>query len=218
MKSDYILAMSDKLLECRSEHKNKIYIIGNGASQKLFSQSTCNPHRIPKSFGVIGNIRDWIDKDLLLSLIQKRHDILFVFAGNVEVNMQLFMQQVLLEENTIYLGKFTKEKVPYIYKLLGGVLVPYLANDFIRATRPIKIVESIFAGVPVITVPMTGYKQSSFIRFAEDVEEFSRAIDMLLEKPIDIKSEKYLSFVRDNSREHKPGQINTFFSELHTNH
>lgn len=215
-KSDYILAMSDKLLEGRMGQKDKIYIIGNGASQKVFSQSTGEPHRIPKSFGVIGNIRDWIDKDLFLSLIQKRRDILFVFAGNVETNMQSFMQQVLKEENTIYLGKFTKEKVPYIYKLLGGVLVPYLANDFIRATRPIKIVESVFAGVPVITVPMAGYQPSTFIRFAETVEEFSKAIDMLLESPVDIHSAEFLSFVKDNSWEHKAELINTFFKDLHT--
>lgn len=217
-KSDYILAMSEKLLEGRSDQKNKIYIIGNGASQKVFSQSTCNPHRIPKSFGVIGNIRDWIDKELLMGLIKKRRDILFVFAGNIERNMQQFMQQVLKEENTIYLGKFTKEKVPYIYKLLGGVLVPYLANDFIRATRPIKIVESIFAGVPVITVPMSGYQPSSFIRFAEDVEEFSQAIDILLENPIDLQSDEYLLFVKENSWEHKAGLINTFFNKLHTDY
>ena len=215
-KSDYILAMSAKLLECRMEQKDKIYVIGNGASQQVFSPLTSEPHRIPKSFGVIGNIRNWIDEDLLISLIKLRKDILFVFAGNIELSMQSFMQQVLKEENTVYLGKFTKEKVPYIYKLLEGVLVPYLSNDFIRATRPIKIVESVFAGVPVVTVPITGYQPSSFIRFAEDVEEFSQAIDALLENPIDIYSQDYRSFVRDNSWEYKAGQINSIFMELHT--
>lgn len=213
-KSDYILAMSNKLLECRLEYQEKIFVIGNGASQKIFENGKTTLHRIPKSFGVVGNIRDWIDKDLLFGLIQKRRDILFVFAGNIESNMLPFMQQVMKEDNTLYLGKFTKEKVPEIYRLLDGVMVPYLANDFIRATRPIKIVESVFAGVPVITVPMEGYHPASFIRIAEDVDSFSKEMDFVIENPIDLHSEEYLSFIRDNSWENKAEKINSIFNDL----
>lgn len=213
-KSDYILAMSNKLLDCRLEYQDKIFVIGNGALQKVFEKAKSTEHRIPKSFGIVGNIRDWIDKDLLMELIKKRRDILFVFAGNIESNMQPFMQQVLKENNTLYLGKFTKEKVPGIYSLLEGVMVPYLANDFIRATRPIKIVESVFAGVPVITVPMEGYLPASFIRIAEDVDSFSKEMDFVIGHPIDLHSEEYLSFIRDNSWEKKAEKINSIFNDL----
>lgn len=213
-KSDYILAMSKKLLNCRLEYQEKVFVIGNGASQKIFDKAKMTEHRITKSFGVVGNIRDWINKELLIELVKKRRDILFVFAGNIESNMYPFMQQVLKEDNTLYLGKFTKEKIPWIYSLLEGVMVPYLANEFIRATRPIKIVESVFAGVPVITVPMEGYLPASFIRMAEDVESFSKEIDYIIDNPIDLQSEEYLSFIHDNSWEIKAEKINSIFNDL----
>ena len=80
-------------------------------------------------------------------------------------------------------------------------MIPYRHNDFIQATRPIKIVESIMAGVPVVTVPVNGYEKCSFIRFADTIDDFSEEIDYLLEHPINKDSIEYKNFVASNTWE-----------------
>jgi glycosyltransferase involved in cell wall biosynthesis len=60
-------------------------------------------------------------------------------------------------------------------------------------------VESIFCGTPVITVPVDGYEPSSFLRFANTVEDFSNEIDYLKSNPINRNSTEYKLFLQENS-------------------
>ena len=59
------------------------------------------------------------------------------------------------------------------------------------------------AGTPVVTIPMNGYKENSFIRFADSVEAFSRQINYLLDNPIDQDSDEYKEFVKTNTWDYK---------------
>ncbi|OZM56413.1 hypothetical protein CIB95_11605 [Lottiidibacillus patelloidae] len=201
VKSKFIFTMSDEITKKRNKYREKMITIGNGAK---WIDTTNNKIKLNKSVAFIGNFRNWIDVKLLQNLIQSRPDVTFGFAGPVENDMQGFFKDLLNNNsNTIYLGITNKEKVVDYYKMFNAVIVPYQQNDFMKATRPIKIVESIFAGTPVITIPMDGYQKNSFIRFAKNVQEFSDEINNLINNPIDKESEEYKNFLIENSWNHK---------------
>ena len=99
----------------------------------------------------------------------------------------------------MFFGKVSKNKMTQLYRMFNVVMIPYKSNPFIQATRPIKIVEAVLAGTPVVTIPMNGYEECSFIRFAKNESEFIKGIDYLLENPINPKSKEYVLFCKNNT-------------------
>lgn len=204
--SDVILAMSNAIADARKDYNANIIVIGNGAV--LPNEGSEHIRVFKDSIAFVGNFRNWIDEELLEGLITKRQDVLFVIAGPIEDGMKKFFEQLLNEyENVVYYGRVAKSKMPDLYKRFNGIIIPYKSNGFIKATRPIKIVESVLAGTPVVTVPVDGYKETSFIRFASTLDDFSEQIDYILTHPIDYKSEEYINFTNDNTWSSKAGVI-----------
>lgn len=194
-----ILTMTTLLSNSRSEYTTKKIVIGNGAD--IVQSKKSDRIYIKNSVAFIGNIRDWIDQDLVRELIESNPKVYFCFVGPVERNMQNFLADILDNyTNTAYLGKSSKDRMPGIYQMFDVVIIPYKQNDFIKATRPIKIVESVLAGTPVVTVPINGYKENVFIRFATDKESFESQINYLLShRVIEENEELFQSFVRNNT-------------------
>lgn len=196
--ADFMLAMTEVLANHRSEYNIKKIVIGNGA--ELPQKAKDSDLKVSNSVAFIGNFRDWIDQDLLLELIQMNRNLLFCFVGPIEKNMKNFMDNLLnTHMNTAYFGQVAKDKIACIYRMFDVVIIPYRQNDFIRATRPIKIVESVLAGTPVVTIPVNGYTETAFIRFAEDAITFSREIEYVLQhNTIRENYSEYQRFVEEN--------------------
>lgn len=199
--SDVIFVMTKALAESRKCYNNHIVVLGNGS---VYSPTIEQTIYLERSVAFVGNFRNWVDNDLLEGLISKRRDITFAFAGSVEDDMLEFLEHLLnTYDNTLYMGKYTKERMIRLYRNFSAIMIPYRHNKFIQATRPIKIVESIMTGIPVITVPIDGYEECPFIRFADDVEAFSRQIDYVLANPIDLNSDCFKEFVSLNTWKEK---------------
>ena len=196
--SDFIMTMTGLLAQSRKQYNDHVFVIGNGATIPVNDEA--QKIHLSRSVGFVGNFRDWIDTDLLESLIRNRKDLLFVFAGNVEDKVKPCLEGLLSNyANTFYAGRFKKEDAHRAYHLTDVIIVPYKQNEFIKHTRPIKIVEAVMAGKPVVTVPVDGYCESHFIKYANDVESFGRAIDYFLEHPVKKDTIEYQQFIKDNS-------------------
>lgn len=208
--SKHIFVMSKEIAVKRSEHADKITILGNGA--KFIPIENPKKLTMKGTIGFIGNFRNWIDIELLIKLIEKRSDLLFLFAGPIDDNMRnIFSDMLNNHPNVVYCGMVNKEDVSEIYNMVDVVIVPYIQNSFIKATRPIKIVESVFAGTPVVTVPVDGYIPNSFIKFADNFEQFSEAIDYFINNRIDFNTLEYEDFIEKNSWESIAKKIVSFF-------
>ena len=204
-KSDVVLTMTKSLTQSRLVYQDNIITFGNGAE---VTKNVKDVDKIKNSVAFIGNFRNWIDEELLEGLIKKRPDKRFIFVGPVEDDMKAFFTRLLNENtNTFYYGLADKKSMPIIYRMFDCVLIPYKNNEFMKNTRPIKIVESILSGTPVVTIPMSGYDENSFIRFAKTVEEFSEQIDYVVNNKIDLTSVEYNQFVKENTWENKAREI-----------
>lgn len=209
---DVLFTMTKRLAESRKSLQKNVHVIGNGA---VLSTAHWEGRKFKKSIAFIGIFRDWIDEELLTGIIERMQDVLFVFVGSIDNNMSNYFHQLLNSyDNTMFYGRVKKEKIGGVYRMFDGIIVPYKQNDFMKATRPIKIVESVFAGTPVVTIPMDGYNQSSFIRFATDIESFCHEIEYIMSNPIDKESNDYLDFIHENSWSKKAKYIIEQFEAL----
>lgn len=211
--SEIVLAMSSVLAQSRAEYNDNIIVLGNGANKP--KQIDKPRVKFNRSFAFVGNFRNWVDNDLLKQMIRERQDILFVFVGSVEDDMRSFLNELLDRNmNTLWFGKVKKENMPELYKMFDGLIIPYKNNAFMKATRPIKIVESVLSGTPVVTIPVDGYEETPFIRFANSAKEFSAQIDYLLKNPIEIDSDEYIEFVKSNTWDNKAEIIIKAFDRI----
>ena len=204
--SDVIYTMTQVIAESRKAYNSNIVVLGNGSIKPMVVEKPILS--FPRAMAFIGNFRNWIDEALLSEIIKKRRDILFAFVGSIEKDMISYFKSLLDDNiNTIYFGTVNKSDMPLVYQMFSGVIVPYKNNSFIRATRPIKIVEAVMAGIPVVTVPVDGFHENDYVRFATNVEEFSNQIDFVLSNPINQNSSEYIAFVKDNLWETKASVI-----------
>lgn len=210
--ANFILTMTELLAQSRSNYQTPKIVIGNGATIPKDINSYLH---IPRSVAFIGNIRDWIDTDLLSHLIQLKQDCFFAFVGPIEQNMEAYIEELLCTfMNVAYFGKAQKERMSEIYRMFDAVIIPYKKNSFIKATRPIKIVESVLAGTPVVTVPVDGYEENAFIRFAKDANSFSTQLDYVMKhKVIEENLDIYRAFVEENTWCRKAEIIISLFHE-----
>lgn len=208
-RASFIFAMSKDIAQARTEFKEKIFLLGNGAEVLVNNEVK----RIEKSVAFIGNFRNWIDFDLLRGIIANNKEYSFFFIGPIEENMKdqfIFLQRNY--NNVFYGGCKAKENIGEMYSMFESVIIPYKQTSFIHATRPIKIVESVMSGTPVVTVPVSGYEQNEFIHFATDVEQFSLAIKECSKNRINKRDIAYKKFVRDNSWVSKATEIDRIFN------
>ncbi len=209
--SDVVFTMTRVLAESRKEYNDNILVMGNGAD---LPTTEYKGKKYENSAAFVGNFRNWVDKDMLREIISSMPEVLFVFVGSVEEDMKEYLDSLLKDyPNTLSYGKVPKSEINALYSAFDCVIIPYLDSEFIRATRPIKIVESVLAGTPVVTVPMDGYDECEFIRFARNSEEFSREIRYCTEHTIDRESEEYKAFVGSNTWSAKAEQIDAAMKE-----
>ena len=210
--SDVIFTMTKMLAESRREYNDHIIVLGNGADVPNIKG---NIEKIKNSAAFVGNFRDWIDKEMLETVIAAMPETNFAFVGSIEANMKDFFDHITsIYLNTKYYGRVDKDKINELYTMFDCIIIPYLNNKFIRATRPIKIVEAVLAGTPVVTVPMDGYNECEFVRFAQSAEDFVKEIRYCQEHSIDYGSSKYIQFVNENTWEAKAKCICTTIDNL----
>lgn len=201
-----IFTMTSNLAESRKNLNNNIQVLGNGAD--VPKSSSIPVKKIEKSVAFIGNFRDWIDEELLEELIKKESGVTFVFAGRIDPNMHSFFDHLLNSYvNTVFMGFLSKNNVHALYEMVDGVIVPYKQNKFMLNTRPIKIVESVMSGTPVITIPMGGFTNSEYVRYATNVDEFRREIQYVINHQIDKNSQEFKDFVSENSWSNKANEV-----------
>lgn len=207
-RASHIFAMSSDIIEARKDYSKKIYLLGNGAEVPDCIYS----NRIRNSVAFIGNFRNWIDCNLLEGIIKDAPDYSFYFIGPIEKDMKDFFDYIQKTYcNVFYGGLKKKEQMGMIYSMFESVIIPYKQTSFIHATRPIKIVEAIMSGTPVITIPVSGYEPNEFIHFSTTSEGFSNKIRECSKNTINRESETYKKFVHENTWSAKANAINKIF-------
>jgi hypothetical protein len=206
--SDKIFTISDGLAQNRKEFGDKINVIGNGAN---FVNLRRKPP-IKFTVGFIGIFRNWIDKDLYEYCVSDNPNFDFLVIGKIEHNMLSFVNKLKKKYSNFNTKGFVeKNKISDLFNNVSIVIVPYIENNFTKLTRPIKIVESIFNFVPIISIPVSGYSEKGFLKFVSGKKNFSNAIKDFYSYSIDKNSNEFQIFIKENSWENVAKKLLIYF-------
>ena len=118
-----------------------------------------------------GGINKRLDYDLLTTLVDSLPDWDFQFCGRVSVTEA--WKELESRDNVYYLGELEIDQVACHMCDADVGLIPFIQDDWISKSLPLKAFEYVACGLPVVTIPIDSLKDyPEFFHQATDAKEF----------------------------------------------
>jgi glycosyltransferase involved in cell wall biosynthesis len=191
-KVDRVVCVSETLAEVlRSRVPNgrtlPIHVLPNGYNERLFNPNLdrYEPdalNRIPRPrILVAGHISERIDWEGVKGAVKARPEWTWVFVGPADNGMKEKINA--LGGSNFYHPPVPVEQVPAWIKHCNACGVPYRLNPFTMASSPLKAVECLAMGAPVLSTRITSLEcYDGAIEWVKegDGESYAKALDKLL--------------------------------------
>lgn len=147
-------------------------VVGNGVHRRLLGGA--NPSRDPRLPGqpfavYVGNVEQRVDLDLLEAVAAR---VPVVVAGPAEGAVAERLSAGAL----LWLGPVHADEVPSLLARAAVGLVPHRRTALTESMDPMKLLEYLGAGLPVVSTPLPGVDRWSGVRAAEG-EAFVSAVE-----------------------------------------
>lgn len=161
-------------------HKHAHAVIENGCDAEYFLEYA-EHHALNKAVSKIpvaifqGGINQRLDYEMMLDLVKRMPDWEFWFCG-ASVESEGW-RRILQQTNVRYFGDVPPEEFTrHMCESTVGI-IPYIQDQWIRNSLPLKAYEYVACGLPVITVPITALERDSdLMTVATSADEFEVAI------------------------------------------
>lgn len=192
--ADVIVTTSDRLMEqTRIRYPGKTVLIRNGADVTHFSAEGLD---VPEDLadvkqkhryivGFHGSLFSWIDYALIRDLALLRPE-----WGIVLVGPEYYWEELCKGvANIHFLGAKPYHELPAYVTHFDVEIIPFEVRDMTQSANPIKMYESLAAGVPIIATPIREcINLSPPIRIGRNADEFVDQIEAALKaKPSEQK-------------------------------
>ncbi len=136
-------------------------VVPNGVDPDLFIPTAPRPADAPSCtplVGFTGTLSHRIDINLLHLIVDAGLDLMLI--GFPQTTMSRGVIGDLLERDGVhYLGHRAYEELPGYVQAMDVGLVPYVDSDFNRASFPLKTLEYLASGVPVVATDLPAIAQ-----------------------------------------------------------
>lgn len=196
-RSDLVIATSNLLYNRVVNLNNKVIYLNNGVNYHIFSKIEVEKNS--RTIGYLGNIRDWLDFDLIENTVKVLGDYNFIFIGNVTKNCKKIFESIKTRyPNIKHINYLEQDKLEEYVKLFNVGIMPYKRNILIDAIFPNKLFEYFSLGIPVVSTRIKSLEDfGEVIFFADDKDEFANNIKMALHMKTDSLKLKNIS--KENS-------------------
>jgi hypothetical protein len=154
------------------------YVIKNGCDAEFFLALQKNKKLTSKlrpSVIFQGGINNRLDFELLLELISNMPDWDFKFCGHATTSIT--WDKIIDYPNVFYYGELPPQEVgEHMIESTVGI-IPFIQDDWIKNSLPLKAYEYVACGLPVVTVPINDLATNQDIfSFATSAAEFESKI------------------------------------------
>ena len=156
----------------------KLEYVPNGVDYAHFY--TVPQKKVPRSrpvLGYVGALHSWFDAELVACVADQLPEWDVILVGpNMLVPEQ---QRVLSRPNIHFAGRQPYERVPALLAEFDVAMIPFILNDLIKGTSPIKLYEYLAAGIPVVSSSMPEvipFCQPGVVACADEPYTFARAV------------------------------------------
>ena len=204
-KSNITLVTSHYLKKVATKYKAKnITVVPNAGDYNHFSPALGKILPIPDDIknikgpiiGYYGAIAKWFDTKILESLATNHTDKSIVLIG--QVTNQKVEKLSKKYKNIYLLGEKKYSELPAYLSRFDVCTIPFIINELIKATHPVKVYEYLAAGKPVVTTKMPeifNLKENIYLSSASD---FSKNVTLALTQ-VKINQSKRQQIAQNNT-------------------
>lgn len=178
---DAVVATAQSLLQSKAPRSGKTFYLPQGVNYEHFATAQPVPAELrdlPRPIiGFAGGVSDCCDFSLLALIARAYPHASIVLVGPVTTEDcgQLDLLQL---PNIHLLGPRSYANLPAYVQCFDVATIPYLLNDWTKAVDPLKLLEYLAAGVPVVTTDIPEVrKYRSTVSIASDRDTFVALID-----------------------------------------
>ncbi|MFZ4619000.1 MAG: glycosyltransferase [Bacteroidota bacterium] len=177
-KVDSSFSISESLMATRRVKSRHNYFFPQGVDTKHFSPSTTEIHPSVASIkhpviGFFGIITTWVDVELIVECAKAYPEYQFVILGKTTVDLTLFSTI----PNIRYIGPVPFEHLPQYARIFDIGIIPFVVNDLTIACNPLKLLEYLSLGIPVVSTNMPEVKKMEpNVIIADSREQFVASI------------------------------------------
>ncbi len=191
--ADDVLAVTESLSEQLTQvaaPRKPIGILANGCSPSGVANNA-NAAVDTKVAGLVGQLNERLDLDIL-EAVQAAGIPMLIIGPRTErqSDTRYRLDRLLTAENVTWLGQLPYEEISSRLATMSVGLTPYLDTEFNRASFPLKTLEYLAAGLPVVStdLPSVGWLRTDLIEVAtgkrDYVQKVRSAMDEVQEKSI----------------------------------
>lgn len=158
-----------------------VEVIPNGCDPHFVAPVTVETQGVPQA-GVFGTLNDRIDFDLLGSVLDAGIHLLLVGPIAAGLSARSDVLRVVHHPNSEYVGSVPYAEMPkYLSRITIG-LTPYTQSAFNEASFPLKTLEYLAAGVPVVStdLPASRWLNSDLVATCSSPQSFVECTRRLL--------------------------------------
>ncbi len=189
-KVDSVFALSEPLQKSRIAASGENHYLPMGVDFEMFKNAS---KVIPSELallkkpiaGFFGQIGSYVDIDLIVRCAKAYPHVAFVVIGRAQGNVDI--APLTREKNIHFLGLIPYEKIAQYANTFDIALNPRVVNQLSLAMNPLKIVEYLSIGVPVVSTDLPAVRTfKDVVNIADTREHFVELIGTAL-KDKDVK-------------------------------
>ena len=214
--NEYIIFSSLNLVKMLDYKKKDYKLIRNGCDFDYFNKIE-KVEKNKKVIGYYGAISDWFDVDLVEYIIKEFQEYDFHLIGSVyciDKEHENKIKNLDRYSNVTLFGEIPyKNLKDYLNKFDVG-LIPFIINDLIKCTNPVKLYEMLSMGLPVVMVDLpdvNDLNSNDLYYLSKTKEDFKNNIENILnnnniEKELNNK-EKRIKYASKHTWEERVSHI-----------
>jgi teichuronic acid biosynthesis glycosyltransferase TuaH len=183
--ADVALAVSPVIADLLAKlgaHERQIQILPNGCEQ--FPRSDrAGSAAAPPAAGLIGQLNERLDMNALDAVARTGSRIIVVGPrSDRDAEVTVRLDRFLAAPNVEWLGEQPYDTLPGHLSRMTVGLTPYRDTRFNRASFPLKTLEYLSAGLPVVStdLPSVRWLDTPFIRVSTGPEDFAGHVTQVL--------------------------------------
>ena len=194
LENEYTIFTSPILKDLLLYKKNNFTYIRNACDFTYFNSMKKTTNNQRKIIGYYGTISDWFDADLMYLVIKAFDFCDFHFIGNVwcqDKNHENKIKKLNEFNNVSFFGEIPyNELYKYVSKFDIGI-IPFIINDLIKCTNPVKLYEMLSLGLPIVLVNLPDVitlQKDNLYYLSNNCEDFISNINKIIKNDNNIEN------------------------------
>ena len=174
--ADLVIVSSRPLLRRVQAKRPDALLVPNGVELAHFRAPRRAQLHDPPVIGFHGALAEWFDLDLLTEVARSRPEYRFELIGPASVDLRPLTQL----PNVRHRGPVPYSEIPgHVVEFDVGIL-PFKLNAMTHAVRPLKALEYLAVGAPVVATPLDELRDWPGVLLAETPADFAAQLDAAL--------------------------------------